>query len=145
MPAWTETGYLEYTKRMPREMPVHLVEVKAEGRNVSKTTQTILDEEAHRIRAALPQRCHRVVLDERGRDIDTQALARNMDHWRQDGSDVAFIIGGPDGLADSIKREAQDIMRLSALTLPHALVRPLLAEALYRSWTVLNHHPYHRN
>lgn len=144
MPAWVEAGFDEFARRMPRELPLQLVEVKAEPRTTGKTVAAMMAAEATRIESALPARCHRVVLDERGRNIDTAELARWLARWRTHGDDVALIVGGPDGLAPAIKDSAAESLRLSSLTLPHALVRPLLAEALYRAWTVLQNHPYHR-
>lgn len=144
MPAWVEAGFDEFARRMPRELPLQLVEVKAEARTTGKTVEALMAAEAARIEAALPARCRRVILDERGADTTTVALARRLEAWQSGGDDVALIIGGPDGLAPALKATAHETLRLSSLTLPHALVRPLLAEALYRAWTVLKNHPYHR-
>lgn len=144
MPAWVEAGFDEFARRMPRELPLQLVEVKAEARTTGKTVDAMMAAEATRIEAALPARCRRVILDERGTDISTMELARRLEVWQAGGDDVALIVGGPDGLAPQLKSGAHERMRLSSLTLPHALVRPLLAEALYRAWTVLKNHPYHR-
>lgn len=144
MPGWVDAGFNEFAKRMPREMPLELVEIKAEPRTTGKTVEAMQAAEAARIEAALPARCRRVILDEHGRDLTTTALATRLEGWRESGEDIALIIGGPDGLADSIKRSAHETMRLSSLTLPHALIRPLLAEALYRAWSVTRNHPYHR-
>lgn len=144
MPGWVTDGFDEYAKRMPRELPLQLVEVKAEPRSGGKPVDAMKTLEASRIRAALPDRCRRVVLDEHGKDLTTAELARHLTGWQQDGLDVALIIGGPDGLADDLKRDADEKIRLSSLTLPHAMVRPLLAEAIYRAWTVTRNHPYHR-
>lgn len=144
MPAWVEAGFDEFARRMPRELPLHLVEVKAEPRTTGKTVDAMMSAEAARIEATLPARCRRVILDERGTDITTKALAQRLEAWQGEGDDVALIIGGPDGLAPALKASADERIRLSSLTLPHALVRPLLAEALYRAWSVLKNHPYHR-
>lgn len=144
MPAWVEAGFDEFARRMPRELPLQLVEIKAEPRTTGKTVQAMQAAEAARIEAALPARCRRVVLDERGTDLTTAALARRLESWQAAGEDVALVIGGPDGLAPAMKEAAHESVRLSSLTLPHALVRPLLAEALYRAWSVLKNHPYHR-
>lgn len=144
MPAWVEAGLDEFARRMPRELPLHLVEVKAEPRTTGKTVEAMMSAEATRIEAALPVRCRRVILDERGADITTKAFAQRLEAWQGEGEDVALIVGGPDGLAPALKASAHERIRLSSLTLPHALVRPLLAEALYRAWTVLKNHPYHR-
>ncbi len=144
LPAWVQAGFEEFARRMPRELALELVEIKAEPRSTGKTVDAMMAAEAQRIQAALPSRCHRVILDERGRDTTTRALAGRLEHWMGEGRDVALIIGGPDGLAPALKDAADETLRLSSLTLPHALVRPLLAEALYRAWSVLRNHPYHR-
>jgi 23S rRNA (pseudouridine1915-N3)-methyltransferase len=144
MPAWVEAGFEDYARRMPREWPLELREVKAEPRTTGKTPAAMMAAEAERLRAALPERCHLVALDERGRDLTTQALADSLARWSADGDDVTFIVGGPDGLDPGLKAEARAMIRLSSLTLPHALVRVILAEALYRAASVLKGHPYHR-
>lgn len=144
MPKWVEAGFDEFARRMPRELPMQLVELKAEPRTTGKTVEAMMAAEAARIEAALPPRCRRVILDERGADLTTMALANRLEFWQADGQDVALIIGGPDGLAPALKTGADETLRLTSLTLPHALVRPLLAEALYRAWSVLKNHPYHR-
>lgn len=144
MPGWVQAGFDEFARRMPRELALQLMEVKAEPRTSGKTVEAMMAAEAARIEAALPARCRRVILDERGANLGTLALARRLEAWQADGDDVAFIVGGPDGLAPALKASAHEAIRLSSLTLPHALVRPLLAEALYRAWTVLKNHPYHR-
>ncbi|WP_332675705.1 23S rRNA (pseudouridine(1915)-N(3))-methyltransferase RlmH [Aromatoleum sp.] len=144
MPAWVEAGFDEFARRMPRELPLHLLEVKAEPRTTGKTVEAMMAAEATRLEAALPARCRRVILDERGTDITTKALAQRLEAWQGEGEDVALIVGGPDGLAPALKASAHERIRLSSLTLPHTLVRPLLAEALYRAWSVLKNHPYHR-
>lgn len=144
MPAWVEAGFDEFARRMPRELPLQLIEVKAEPRTTGKTVEAMMAAEAARIEAVLPARCRRLILDERGSDLTTVALARRLEAWQGDGQDVALIVGGPDGLAPELKATAAESLRLSSLTLPHALVRPLLAEALYRAWSVTKNHPYHR-
>ncbi|HMW53757.1 MAG TPA: 23S rRNA (pseudouridine(1915)-N(3))-methyltransferase RlmH [Rhodocyclaceae bacterium] len=144
MPSWVEAGFNDFAKRMPRELPVQLVEVKAEPRTTGKTVEAMMAAEAARIEAALPPRCRRLILDERGEDLTTRALARRLEHWQTEGDDVALIVGGPDGLDPALKSTAHETMRLSSLTLPHALVRVMLAEALYRAWSLSKNHPYHR-
>ena len=144
MPAWVVAGFDEYARRMPRETALELVEIKAEARTTGKPVAAMMAAEAARIEAALPTRCRRVILDERGRDTTTENLAGRLEQWIAGGEDVAFIIGGPDGLDPALKATAHETLRLSSLTLPHALVRPLLAEALYRAWSVTRKHPYHR-
>jgi 23S rRNA (pseudouridine1915-N3)-methyltransferase len=144
MPDWIATGFNEYTKRMPREAQIVLLEIKPEPRTTGKTTAQIMEAEAQRILAALPQDCRRIALDERGTQPTTRQLAAQMQDWMREGGDVAFIIGGADGLHESVKQAAQQLLALSALTLPHAFVRVLLAEQLYRAYSLMHNHPYHR-
>jgi 23S rRNA (pseudouridine1915-N3)-methyltransferase len=144
MPDWITSGFNEYTKRMPREARIELIELKPESRTSGKTTAQIMEAEAQRILAALPQNTLRIALDEHGATPTTKQLAQQMQHWLGDGRDVAFIIGGADGLHESVKHAAQQLMALSALTLPHGMVRVLLAEQLYRAHSLLHNHPYHR-
>ena len=144
MPGWVDAGFDDYARRMPREWPLELREVKPEPRTTGKTAAAMMAAEALRLRAALPARCHLVALDERGRDLTTDALAGSLAQWSGAGEDVAFLVGGPDGLDPGLKGEARVMVRLSSLTLPHALVRVILAEALYRAASVLKGHPYHR-
>lgn len=143
-PDWVSAGWTEYAKRMPRELPLELVEIKPEPRTTGKTAEAMMALEAARIEAQLPSGCRRVALDERGEAPTTKQLAERLAKWMAGGDDVAFIIGGPDGLDARIKNTAHETMRLSSLTLPHALVRVILAEALYRAASVLKNHPYHR-
>jgi len=142
-PAWAQTAYTEFEKRFPPEMRLELHAVKAEARG-HKSGEQLMAAEALRLQAALPRGVRRVVLDERGSRVTTVQLAERMRAWLHDGRDVAFLIGGPDGLDAALKASADETLRLSELTLPHAFVRVLLAEALYRAWTVTVNHPYHR-
>lgn len=148
MPAWVTAGFEEYAKRMPREARLALREIKPESRGGGATgaqaVERMLAAEHRRIAAALPAGCRTVVLDERGRNFSTRQLADNIAHWQRDGRDVAFIIGSADGTAAALKKEADVLWSLSALTLPHALVRVVLAEQLYRAVSILHNHPYHR-
>lgn len=143
-PEWVVAGWTEYAKRMPRELPLELLEIKPEPRTTGKTAEAMMALEAARIDAQIPAGCRRIVLDERGEAPTTRQLAERLAKWMAGGDDVAFIIGGPDGLDARIKNTAHETMRLSSLTLPHALVRVILAEALYRAASVLKNHPYHR-
>ena len=142
-PAWADAAYADFAKRFPPEMRLELKAVKAEPRG-SKTAEQLMSAEAARIEAALPRGVRRVVFDERGERLTTLALSTRMKVWQHDGRDVALLVGGPDGLDAKLKTTADDTLRLSDLTLPHAFVRVLLAEALYRAWTVMVNHPYHR-
>lgn len=144
-PAWVVAGWQDYAKRMPRELTLDLLEIKPEARTTGKTPEAMMTLEAARIEAALPVACRRIVLDEHGEAPTTRQLAGRLEKWLAGGSDIAFIIGGPDGLAPGIKQTAAETLRLSSLTLPHALVRVILAEALYRAASVLKGHPYHRD
>lgn len=144
MPAWVAAGFDEYAKRMPREMPLQLKELKPAVRGSSADAPRWMKDEAERIRAALPRDALSVVLDEHGRSFPTRKLADYLDRWRGSGRDVAFVIGGADGLDPGLKSGADLVWSLSPLTLPHGLVRVLLAEQLYRAASILAHHPYHR-
>ncbi len=143
-PAWVVAGWDEYAKRMPRELALELLEIKPEPRSTGKTPEAMMAAEAQRLNSGLPGNCRRVVLDERGDAPTTLQLAGRLESWMGNGQDVAFLIGGPDGLDPKIKQTADETLRLSSLTLPHALVRVILAEALYRAASVLKGHPYHR-
>lgn len=143
-PAWVVTGWSDYAKRMPRELSLDLLEIKPEPRTTGKNAMAMMAAEAARLDAALPSSCHRIVLDEQGDTVTTLQLSERLTQWMTGGYDVAFLIGGPDGLAARIKESAHETLRLSSLTLPHALVRVILAEALYRAASVIRGHPYHR-
>lgn len=146
MPGWVDTAFDDYAKRMPREMPMLLKALKPAPRPATGgDTSRWMEIEAGRIDEALPAGALRVVLDERGRSLGTRALAEQMDRWRSEGRDIAFVIGGADGLAPRIKQGAGLLWSLSPLTLPHGLVRVILAEQLYRASTLLTGHPYHRD
>jgi len=143
MPAWIEAGFQEYVKRMPRGARIELREIRP-GNRAGGGTGRALETERDHIRAALPGGCEAVALDERGKAMTTAQLAGQIEQWRAGGRDVAWIIGGPDGLHPEIKREARRMVSLSSMTLPHGLVRVLLAEQLYRAVSLLAGHPYHR-
>jgi 23S rRNA (pseudouridine1915-N3)-methyltransferase len=144
MPPWVAAGFDEYIRRMPREARVELVEIKPQKRSPGWTTDRVLLREAQRIEAALPQACTRVALDERGKMLNSAELARQIAAWRLRGKDIAFLIGGADGLAAGLKSTVAATLSLSAMTLPHGLARVLLAEQLYRAHTISTGHPYHR-
>jgi 23S rRNA (pseudouridine1915-N3)-methyltransferase len=141
-PAWADTAYQDFAKRLPPELRLELKACKAEPRSGRNAAQ-LMAAEADRIEAAIPRGVRRVVLDEHGQSVTTQQLAVRLRAWMADGRDVALVIGGPDGLAPAIKASADETLRLSDLTLPHAFARVLLAEALYRAWSVTANHPYH--
>lgn len=144
MPAWVETAVDEYTRRMPAELALIWREVKAETRGKTTSSEQCLSREAARIQAALPKRGHTIVLDEHGKRCTTVQLAENLARWQELGTPISMVVGGPDGVHDSIKQQANETLRLSDLTLPHPIVRVVLAEQLYRAWTILMNHPYHR-
>jgi len=144
MPAWIESGFGEYAKRMPPDCRIGLKEIKPVERSGSKTAETVMALERTKIEAALPKSSRIVVLDERGKDLTTMQLSQLLTQWQQDGRDVSFVIGGADGLDAEFKGRADLAIRLSSLTLPHGMVRVLLAEQLYRAWSITQNHPYHR-
>jgi 23S rRNA (pseudouridine1915-N3)-methyltransferase len=143
VPDWAQTAWDDYAKRFPPELKVELKAVKTEPR-ASKTLETIYAAERERIEAAIPKGTHIVALDERGTALTTVALANKLKDWQLASDDVALVIGGPDGLDPAFRKAAHERIRLSDLTLPHAMVRVLLAEQLYRAWSINAGHPYHR-
>jgi len=143
-PAWADAAYEDFAKRFPPEMRLELKAVKAEPRTSGKPAAALMAAEAQRIEAAIPKGARRIVLDERGDRLTTLQLAERLTRWKDDGRDAALLVGGPDGLDPALKATADESLRLSDLTLPHAFVRVLLAEALYRAWSVQAGHPYHR-
>ncbi|WP_180684323.1 23S rRNA (pseudouridine(1915)-N(3))-methyltransferase RlmH [Tepidicella baoligensis] len=143
MPDWAQTAYDDYAKRFPPDCRVEVKTVKTEPRG-SKTLDTLLTAERGRIEAAIPKGARVVALDERGTALTTVALAKHLREWQMGGDDVALVIGGPDGLEPAFKAAAHLRIRLSDMTLPHALARVLLIEQLYRAWSVNANHPYHR-
>ena len=143
VPAWASTAWDDYAKRLPPELRLELKAVKTEPRG-SRTHEQLLAAERERIEAAIPRGARVVALDERGTAVTTLALAARLKDWQLGGGDVALLIGGPDGLDPALRAAAHERLRLSDLTLPHAMVRVLLAEQLYRAWSVNANHPYHR-
>jgi len=144
MPSWIEAGYQEYAKRMPPDAALELTEIKPEKRAAGASTARIQKLEAERILAALPAQATLIALDERGRQPATVELSEHLARWMQEGSQPCFVIGGADGLDVSIKDRSDLLLGISRLTLPHGLVRVLLAEQLYRAISLLKGHPYHR-
>ena len=147
MPAWITAGFEEYARRMPAQARVSLVEIRPgdrAGTGGASTVQRMLQVEQKRITYALPGGSSRVVMDERGTSFATRQLAARIARWREAGRDVAFIIGGADGTAPALREDADLLWSLSSLTLPHGLVRVVLAEQLYRAVSILGNHPYHR-
>lgn len=145
MPAWIETGFNEYAKRMPQECRIALKEIKPVERSSSKTAEIVMAQERVRIEAHFPKGGRVIALDEHGLDLTTMQLSQHLSQWQQQGGDVTFVIGGADGLDAGLKKNAHMLMRISSLTLPHGMVRVMLAEQLYRAWSVTQNHPYHRS
>ena len=145
MPAWIQSGFGEYVKRLPPEIRIELVELKPEDRTSGKTVDKAKALEGERILAAIPEGATVYALDEKGRSVTTQGLAVMLAGWMRDATHPAFVIGGADGLSDEVRTRADKLLSLSALTLPHGLARVVLAEQLYRAWTILGNHPYHRD
>jgi 23S rRNA (pseudouridine1915-N3)-methyltransferase len=144
MPGWVDAAFDDYAQRMPPDLRIVLREIRPEARTSGKPVESLMRSEAERIHEAFPKRGTRIALDERGEAWSSTDLAGRLERWRADGDDVAFAIGGPDGLDPSIKDQAHARMALSKMTLPHGLVRVLLAEQLYRAWSITQNHPYHR-
>jgi 23S rRNA (pseudouridine1915-N3)-methyltransferase len=144
MPAWIASGFGEYAKRMPSDCRIVLKEIKPVERSGSKTAETAMALERSRIEAALSKGTRIIALDEHGKDVTTVQLSQLLMQWQQDGRDVTFAIGGADGLDAEFKGKADMLIRISSLTLPHGMVRVLLAEQLYRAWSITQNHPYHR-
>jgi 23S rRNA (pseudouridine1915-N3)-methyltransferase len=144
MPAWIEAGFQEYAKRMPPECRLVLKEIKPIERSSGKNAETVMAQERTRIEAVLPKGGRVIALDEHGAHMTTVQLSQQLSVWQQQGGDVSFVIGGADGLDAELKKNADMLLRLSNMTLPHGLVRVILAEQLYRAWSILRNHPYHR-
>ncbi|MCL4802282.1 MAG: 23S rRNA (pseudouridine(1915)-N(3))-methyltransferase RlmH [Burkholderiales bacterium] len=144
MPGWVDAAFADYARRMPRKARIELVEIRPEPRRTGGTVARLLGAEARRLRSALPARCTTVALDERGRALTTAELAGRLERWLAEGEDVAFLIGGADGLEPGLKATAALAMRLSSFTLPHGLARVVLAEQLYRALSIVEGLPYHR-
>lgn len=148
-PDWVAAGFDDYARRMPRSARIDLSEIKPASRGRQTPSEAlvarVLAEEKSRILAAIPSGCVKIALDERGKPLSTAELARRLDGWMQEGRDVAFVIGSADGLDRDLKAGADLLLSLSAMTLPHALVRVLLAEQLYRAVSLIRNHPYHRD
>ncbi len=144
MPKWVQEGYAEYAKRLPKSCALKLIELPMAARGKNNSVENLKAEEAKRILAAVPKGARLVVLDEHGQQVTTKGLADKLEDWLGGGQDIALIVGGPDGLDKDIIQKAQWKWGLSNLTLPHPMVRILVAEQLYRAWSVTQNHPYHR-
>jgi 23S rRNA (pseudouridine1915-N3)-methyltransferase len=144
MPDWIKAGFEEYSKRMPRECELIIKEIPPGIRTKNSDLIKTLKDEGERMNSAIPAGSHIVALDVSGRPWTTPDLANNLERWLEGGKNIALLIGGPEGLADSVKNRAGEFWSLSPLTFPHPLVRVIVAEQLYRAWSILQNHPYHR-
>ncbi|QOL24459.1 23S rRNA (pseudouridine(1915)-N(3))-methyltransferase RlmH [Thalassotalea sp. LPB0316] len=144
MPKWVTEGFNEYTRRFPRDMSFHLVEIPPGKRGKNADIARILEKEGEQMLAAIPKGSRIVTLEVLGKAWDTPELAKQLDRWQNDGRDVALLVGGPEGLAPACIAASEQKWSLSNLTLPHPMVRIFLAESLYRAWSLNNNHPYHR-
>lgn len=143
MPNWVELGCAEYLKRMPRELTTEIIEIKPDKRAAGKNSEVVQEAEAKRILEVV-NKDYLIVLDERGQSVTSLQLATRMQHWQTLGRDVSLVIGGADGIHVSLKQKADWLWSLSSLTMPHGLVRVMLSEQLYRAYTVIQNHPYHK-
>lgn len=144
MPKWIEEGYREYSSRFPKDMLLELIEIPAGKRGKNADITRILQKEGEQMLAAIPKSNRIVTLDIPGKRWDTEQLAQQLESWKLDGRDVSILIGGPEGLSPACKAAAEQSWSLSPLTLPHPLVRVVIAESLYRAWSITANHPYHR-
>lgn len=144
MPQWVQTAYEEYAKRLPKECQLVLKEIEPAKRSKSTSVANLKSEEKKRILAALPKDAFIVALDVTGKNISTEVLAEKLSEWMFSGRDIVLLVGGPDGLHEDCLRLADWRWSLSALTFPHPVVRVILAEQIYRGWSITQNHPYHR-
>lgn len=144
MPTYVEMGFKEYAKRLPAVCSLNLIEIPLRKRSKNADIVRLQRQEGEQMLAAIPQGAYVIALDERGKMWSSPQLSKQLAHWMQDYSRVALLVGGPEGLSAACLQQAQQHWSLSALTLPHQLVRIVVAEQLYRAWTLLNNHPYHR-
>ncbi|MEO2217522.1 23S rRNA (pseudouridine(1915)-N(3))-methyltransferase RlmH [Chromobacterium vaccinii] len=144
MPRWVDEAYTDYAKRFGRDITLELKEIKPEKRGGGVTAEKGIAAEHERLIASIPPRARLVVMDERGKNWTSVKLAEGLKEWMAGGDDVVFVIGGADGLSQELKQRADVLLQLSAMTLPHGMVRVMLAEQIYRAYSILNNHPYHR-
>lgn len=142
--SWAESGFQDYQKRLPTECKLNLMSIPLSKRSKNSQISKHIAEEEKKILAAIPKRSRVIALDAKGQMWNTQQLAQTLQQWQLERQDVSLLIGGPDGLGDTCINHAERIWSLSPLTLPHALVRIIVAEQLYRAWSLLSNHPYHR-
>jgi len=144
MPAWITEGFNEYNKRLPPELCLKLTEITPVIRGKGRSKAIVTKEESRLIKAAIPQGSFIIVLDKSGKQFNSIQLAEMIESWQQAGRDLALVIGGADGLGEALRNDADLVWSLSTLTLPHALIRVVLAEQFYRAWSITQGHPYHR-
>lgn len=144
MPDWVRAGFHDYATRLPRECRLHLIDIPPNKRGKNSDIKQLLQKEGERILAAVPPKTRIIALDVAGQQWNTEQLASQLAIWLNSGRDVALLLGGPEGLAGECRARAEQTWSLSRLTFPHLLVRILVAEQLYRAWSILNNHPYHR-
>lgn len=144
MPTWVATSFIEYQKRLPKECKLNLIEITQSQRTKNSNTAQLIAAEGKKILATIPKKSRVIALDEKGELWNTKQLAEKLQRWQLEAQDISFLIGGPDGLSISCLKHAAHTWSLSPLTLPHMLVRIIVAEQLYRAWSLLKKHPYHR-
>ena len=144
MPAWVESAYTDYKKRLPKEINVNLIALSLATRGKNVSIEKLKQDEYRQIQSATPDNNQVIALDLKGRSISTDRLAQRIDDWQMQGQNVTILIGGPDGLASECVQSANEVWSLSAMTLPHPLVRVVLIEQIYRAWSILANHPYHK-
>ncbi len=144
MPTWIESGFKEYAKRLPKNINFKLIEITPATRSKNNNADNYKQKEQEKIEAALSPKSIIIALDERGKSINSQQLANQLQIWNDDNQYISLIIGGADGLDESLKKKANQLWSLSAMTLPHGLVRVMIVEQIYRAWTITQNHPYHR-
>src|SRR3990167_8449387 len=144
MPHWVTEGVTEYTQRLPKNYHTHWIEIPLEKRGKNADLTKIIAQEEDRIRAAIPKGSHLIALDRTGHSFDTRSLAKHLQTWHDNQQDITWVIGGPEGLSQAFLKTAHAVWSLSSLTLPHPLVRVVLAEQLYRAYSIIINHPYHR-
>lgn len=144
MPRWVEDGFAHYQRRLPPELKLELGEIRLATRGGNADTRRAREQEGEKLLARAPRHATLIALDENGQGWDSAGLSRRLSEWMASGQDLALMVGGPDGHSPAVKQAAQQQWSLSPLTLPHALVRVMVAEQIYRAWSLLSNHPYHR-
>lgn len=144
MPKWVVEGFNEYTRRMPSECSIKLHEINLPKRGKNNSAEKLRAQEGEKMASLIPKGARQVALEVKGANWSTEKLAERLQFWMESGQDIALLVGGPDGIEPSLSAQSDEKWSLSPLTLPHPLVRVVLAEQLYRAWTILKGHPYHR-